>query len=162
MRLKLMKLFDLFRRAKAERPENMGADILRIENRTQMFCYYNTLALEILAATLASVIALETLPFVVNNELRNKMFLPINAGCTLILVGGAYLFYHLRSLAARWISFPWEDDRTSPKAWIDYVEIGDWKTRRSPREIITDTGLIAFIVAAAIIGVSAWFWFGLK
>jgi hypothetical protein len=143
---------------KPGKPSKDEYDTLKIENRIQMFCYYNTLAWEILAATLASVIVLATLPFVVTSELRNKMLLEICAICAPVLLGAVCLVYHLRSLAARWISFPSEDDSTSPRAWIDYVEAGDWKTRRSPRGIGTYTVLIVFLAVAAI----AWFWLVLK
>jgi hypothetical protein len=162
MWLKSMKLRKLFRRAKAERPSNVCPDVLRIENRIQMFCYYNTLAWEILAATLASVIVLATLPFVVTSVPASKILLAISPACALLLLGEVCLVYRLRSFAARWISFPWEDDSTSPRAWIDYVEAGDWKTRRSPRAIGTYAVLIAFIAVAVIIYVWAWFWLGLK
>lgn len=48
-------------------------------------------------------------------------------------IGGVLVVVHLRNLAVRWIELPWEDGRMSPKAWIDYVEIGNWKPRASPR-----------------------------
>lgn len=161
-----MKLPSRLRRAKSERPperpSNVCPDVLRIENRIQMFCYYNTLAWEILAAVFASVIVLATLPFVVTDALRANMLRAIIPACVLLPVGAACLFYYLRNLAARWISFPWECDPTSPRAWIDYVEAGDWETRRSSRACRTYVVLIAFIALALVYCVWAWFWVGLR
>jgi len=138
-------------------PSTVCPDVLRIENRVQMFCYYNTLAWEILTAVLASVIVLATLPFVVTNMPRSNMLLAIIPACLLLPASAVCLFYYLRNLAARWISLPCEDDSTSPRAWIDYVEAGAWKTRRSPRAFRTYGILIVSIALALII----YFWLGL-
>jgi hypothetical protein len=56
---------------------------------------------------------------------------------------------------------PCENDSASPRAWIDYVEAGDWKTRQSPRARYTYTALIASIVVGLIIYVVTLHWFGL-
>lgn len=150
--------------AKPERPPStVCPDVLRIENRIQMFCYYNTLAWEILAAVFASVIVLATLPFVVINGPRCNILGAIITTCTLLLVGALFLFHYLRNFAARWISLPCEKDSTSPRAWIDYVEAGDWdcKRRRSPRARGTYAALIFLIAIALFYCVLTWFWVGL-
>lgn len=126
-----------------------------------MFCYYNTLAWEILAAAMASATVLATLPFVAPTvaatELPEKRFLI--SLIAVILVVGAGLFIRLRVFASRWISIEPEDDRTSPRAWIDYVERGGWKTRHSPRTRYTNIFLIAALGVALILFVLALFLF---
>ncbi len=54
-------------------PNNKGNDEtkellrqIKTENRIQMFCYYHTLAWQMFAATIATVIVLATLPLLVN------------------------------------------------------------------------------------------------
>jgi hypothetical protein len=142
-------------------PERQGPDVLRIENRIQMFCYYNTLAWEILAATDAVVIVLATLPFVANSEFtKTGYYAAFNYAAAIFLItGGGLVVYRLRRLAARWIQLPWENDRTSPKAWVDYVEVGDWRTSFSPRAKGTNIMLIVILALGVVyIIVSTLFW----
>jgi len=140
----------------------MAAETLKIENRIGMFCYYNTLAWEIFGATLAIVIVLATLPFVTNETFRDdKMFFAVtDAVAVMLLIFGGFAVYHLRSLAIKWISFPWENYSMTPSAWIDYVETGSWQMNRSHRAIETYAILFGLITAGvAYILVSAWFWY---
>jgi hypothetical protein len=125
---------------------------IKIENRIQMFCYYHTLAWQMFAATIATVIVLATLPFLVNiNPSRQFTYFVFDEVCTvLILGGGLYLVHRLRGYGARWISFPTEDDSVSPRAWIDYVETGEWRTRRSDRARTFDYFLISVFLAGAV------------
>jgi hypothetical protein len=141
----------------------VNQEILHVENRIQMFCYYNTLAWEILTAALASVIVLGTLPFVVSPAPRCNMLLVIFISCVVLLAGAGFLFRHLRNFGARWISLQEEDDSTSPRAWIDYVEAGDWdpKTHLSPRADETYAIVIISIVLALAYILWTWRFVGL-
>jgi hypothetical protein len=149
-----------FRKVKPERPSKVCPDVLRIENRIQMFCYYNTLAWAILAATLASDIVLATLPFVVACDIRSIVLPPIIVVCLFLPVGGGLAVYRLRNLAARWVSYSledsWEDDSMSPRAWIDYVEAGNWEMRRPARACGTYAVVIGLL--AVVEWISAWLW----
>jgi hypothetical protein len=144
----------------SERQLEACRDVLKIENRLQMFCYYNTLAWEILAATLASDIALATLPFVVATDLRSTVLLPVIPVCLFLPLGGGYAVYRLRDYAARWVSYPlhdsWEDASTSPRALIDKVEEGNWKMTPPPRAFETYAYLTALL--AIVEEVSACLW----
>ncbi len=126
-----------------------------------MFCYYNTLAWEILGATLAIVIVLATLPFVTKDIPSYKtLFALTDAIALLLLIGGGFAVYHLRGLAVKWISFPWENPAMTPQAWIDYVETGHWQMNRSHRAIETYAVLFSLLIAGVVyILVSAWFWY---
>ncbi len=126
-----------------------------------MFCYYNTLAWEILAATDAVVIILATLPFVANNQFSNAWhYAAFNYGAAIfLLIVGGLIVRHLRSFATRWIKFDWEREDTSPKEWIDYVEAGDWKPSPSLRTKETNKMLYFVLgLGVAYIIVSALFW----
>jgi hypothetical protein len=144
-----------------ERPPTVCREVLKIENRLQMFCYYNTLAWAILAATLASDIVFATLPFgVASSALRSKVLCPVILVCVVLPLGGGLAVYHLRNLAARWISFPlegyWKDDPMSLRKTIDYVEAGNWEMCRPPRACPTYAVMIGLL--AVVEWISAYLW----
>ena len=84
----------------------MSTDVLKIENRLQMFCYYNTLAWQVLAATSAAAIVLVTLPFIVGPGAPNKfMYFVLNeAFAFVILGGGLYFTYRTLGYAVKWLT----------------------------------------------------------
>lgn len=134
-------------------------EVLKIENRLRMFCYYNTLAWEILAAILASDIALATLPLVVTDGLRSTVLVLVFLPWLLLPIGGGCVVYHLRKLAAMWVSFSlqdcedssWKDASTSLRAMIDYVEIGNWGFTPPPRAYETYRNMVLSLAAVEII-----------
>jgi hypothetical protein len=140
----------------------MSRDALRPENRMQMFCYYNTLAWEVLAATIAAVIVLATLPFAVGPNLANKdMYFVFNetfAG--LIFAGGIFFTYRIRGYAVMWAHLPTEDYSTSIRAWIDWVETSPRQTSPSTRATTTNIFMLFFVsLGAAYFLISAFLWF---
>lgn len=101
---------------KYPRPREDRHGILRIENRIQMFCYYNTLAWTMLAAIIAAAVIFATLPLIVSNELGKdpRFFVFTEAVALVLLAAGVYGVGQLRTYAARWICLPEDEESTSP------------------------------------------------
>jgi hypothetical protein len=140
----------------------MSSDALRPENRMQMFCYYNTLAWEVLAVTIAAVIVLATLPFVVifNSVYKDTYFFFNEAFAGLMFAGGIFITYRLRGYAAKWAHLPNEDYSTSIRAWIDWVETSPRPPSPSTRATRTNIFMLFFVMlGAAYFLISAVLWF---
>jgi hypothetical protein len=142
----------------------MSSDVERPEIRIQMFCYYNTLAWQILAATVAAAIVLATLPYAIGLHLRNKdMYFWFNeVFAAVIFAGGFFAYYRLRAYAAIWVQFRNENYPTSLRARIDRVETGHQRASASIRAAITNLFMLLFIVLGAgyvIISALLWFFF---
>ncbi len=142
----------------------MSSDTLKTENRIQMFIYYNTLGWAILAATLAAVTVLGTLPFVVRENFgKNPMFFFFNEGVTALLFFGGILFMRrIRRYALRWIHSTNENYLVSLRGQIDWVEIGPWTGRPPDRAKQTDVFLFVLALLGAVyLAISIFFWYSL-
>lgn len=124
-----------------------------------MFIYYNTLAWQILAATVAAVIALGTLPFIVAHNIGHDLtYFIFNEGFALVFfVCGVLLVYRIRSYAVKWVQFRNEDYPHSVRTIIDQVEIG----YPSPiRATTTNLIMICFaFLGVAYFTISGVLWF---
>jgi hypothetical protein len=137
----------------------MSTHSLNVDNRIQMFIYYNTLAWQILAATIAAVIALGTLPFVVVHNIgRNFMYFIFNEGFAFaFFLGGVLLFYRIRAYAVRWVQLRNEDYPHSLRILIDQVETGYQVTapaRGTTTNLIiiwfVSLGIVYFVISGAL------------
>ena len=140
----------------------MSADTHILEIRMQMFCYYNTLAWQMFAATIAAVIALATLPFFVAPFLTHKdtYFWFNEAFAGLIFIGGVFSWHRVRTYAIKWVHFQGEDYYYTPRWWIDQVEKSP--LQRSPTRRATETILFMLffaVLGAAYVVVAAYVWF---
>ena len=139
----------------------LAADVGETDVRLQMFSYYNTLAWAILAATIAAVVALGTLPFFLSNlgDFRLMIFACDETFAALVFAGGLWLTYHIRAYAVKWVCFPGENYATSLQRRIDYIETGVWQANPSIRAKATNTFTIAFaLLGAGYLTVSAVIW----
>jgi len=139
----------------------MSTDPLSVDNRIRMFIYYNTLAWQILATTIAAVIALGTLPFVVAHNIgRNLMYFVLNEGfASAFFVGGVLLVYRIRAYAVRWVQFRNEDYSHSLRILIDQVEIG-YPVVAPVRATTTNLIMIWFALLGVVyLAISGVFWF---
>jgi len=145
-----------------ESPENKPNEDIKTllghateEIRIQMFCYYHTLAWQIFAAILATVLVLATLPFLADGK---ESYFFFDEVCTLLVLGGGLcLVRHLRIYGDKWVSFSSENDRIIPRMWIDQIEIGNWKTNRT-REF--DKFLVGLFIAMVLYIVLSRFFHG--
>jgi hypothetical protein len=145
----------------------MSGDTLTVDNRIQMFCYYNTLAWEVLAVTVAGVLALATLPFVVINQLAGNVwyFIFSETLSVVFLAVGVWFMHHIRGYALRWVLLPGEDYYRGLQGWIDWIETGRyWPPPRTRGALTTRymvlvamLGGISFVISAVF-----FFWFVIK
>jgi hypothetical protein len=134
---------------------------LTTQDRIQMFCYYNTLAWEILAVTIAGVIVLGTMPLIVSHELgKNATYFVVNEVFAGVFFGGGVsLMWKIRTYADRWISWPGSNSFVTIQKTIDRIEMQPWKASSS-RTVTTWRYMILFVVVVLLyFAFQAFFWY---